>query len=67
MGVFGSKNGRKEINKKAISDGNGTSNFDSGTLSWLELPRWFLLPLFLIAGRLLQKEEERSLNIIDIG
>lgn len=40
---------------KAISDGNGTHNFNAGTLSWLELPRWFLLRLSLIAGCLLQK------------
>ena len=56
MGVFESKNGRKETNKKAISDGNGTTNFNPRTLSWLELPRWFLLCLFLIAGCLLKKE-----------
>ena len=67
MGVFGSKNGRKETNKKAISDGNGTTNFNLGTLSWLELPRWFLLRLFLIACCLLQKEGQRSFNIIDVG
>lgn len=67
MSVFGSKNGREETNKKATSDGNGTTNFKPGTPSWLELPRWFLLCLFLIAGCLLQKEGQKSFNIIDTG
>lgn len=54
MGVFSPKK-RKKHTKKAISDGNGTHNFNPGTLSWLELRKWFLLPLSLIAGCLLQK------------
>lgn len=41
MGVFASKNGRKETNKKEFFDGNGTTNFNLGALSWLELPGGF--------------------------
>lgn len=54
------KKGRKATTTKAISDGNGTRNFNPGTLSWLELPRWFLLRLSLIAGCLLQKRRAEA-------
>ena len=37
MGVFESKNGRKETNKKAISDGNGTTNFNPMQASFIKL------------------------------
>lgn len=68
IGVFGSKNGRRETNnKKTIFDGNWTTNFNPEMLSWLELSRWFLLCFFLITGCLLQKERQRGFSIIDIG